>query len=155
MPNGREGRNLERPSVRRATRVLREVLQTSDEFETHMQRELTVNPTDLKAMEHLIQSGPLGATDLARRIGVSTAAMTTVVDRLVAVGHATRTAHPTDRRGVVIVPKPESVERAMAALMPVVRGIDAVLDEFDDEEQRVITAYLDRVLEVYRNQLPE
>jgi hypothetical protein len=33
-------------------------------------------------------------------------------------------------------------------------GIDGVLDEFEEDEQAVITAYLERVLEVYRAQLP-
>ena len=104
-------------------------------------------------MEHLIQSGPLGATELARRIGVSSAATTAVVDRLVSLGHATRIPNPEDRRGVVIVPKPESVARTMAALMPMILGIDAVLDEFGERDQGVITSYLERVLEVYREQL--
>lgn len=143
-----------RPRVRRATELIREFLDVSEEFEAHVGRELTVNPTDLQAMQHLIMSGPLGPTDLSRRLGISTAATTAVVDRLVAVGHASRTQHPTDRRGVVIVPNPASVQRAMSTLMPMIMGIDGVLDEFEEDEQAVITAYLERVLEVYRAQLP-
>jgi len=155
MSNGNEAQRPGERAIRPATRALRQVLETSEEFEVLLQRRLTVNPTDLKAMEHLIQSGPLGATELARRIGVSSAATTAVVDRLVAVGHATRVPNPEDRRGVVIVPKPESVARAMAALMPMILGIDAVLDEFGERDQGVITSYLERVLEVYREQLRE
>jgi DNA-binding MarR family transcriptional regulator len=143
-----------RPPVRRATELIREFLDVSEEFEAHVGRELTVNPTDLQAMQHLIMNGPLGPTDLAQRLGISTAATTTVVDRLVAVGHARRTQNPTDRRGVVIVPEPASVDRAMATLMPMIMGIDGVLDEFDADERDTITAYLERVLEVYRAQLP-
>lgn len=143
-----------RPRVRRATELIREFLDVSEEFEAHVGRELTVNPTDLQAMQHLIMSGPLGPTDLSRRLGISTAATTAVVDRLVAVGHASRTQHPTDRRGVVIVPNPASVQRAMSTLMPMIMGIDGVLDEFEEDDQAVITAYLERVLEVYRAQLP-
>ena len=143
-----------RPRVRRATELIREFLDVSEEFEAHVGRELTVNPTDLQAMQHLIMSGPLGPTDLSRRLGISTAATTAVVDRLVAVGHASRTQHPTDRRGVVIVPNPASVQRAMSTLMPMIMGIDGVIDEFEEDDQAVITAYLERVLEVYRAQLP-
>lgn len=143
-----------RVQARRPTQLIREFLTLSEEFEAHLGRELTVNPTDLQAMQHLIMGGPLGPTELSRRLGISTAATTAVVDRLVAVGHATRTQHPTDRRGVVIVPNPSSVARAMSALMPVIQGIDDVLDEFDAEEQDVITAYLERILEVYRAGFP-
>lgn len=139
---------------RRATELVREIVEVSEEFEAHVGRELTVNPTDLQAMEHLITSGPLGPTELARRLGVSTAATTAVVDRLVGLGHATRTQHPTDRRGVVVVPSPASVQRAMGTLMPMIMGIDGVLDNFTDEEQAVITDYLDRVVVAFRAQLP-
>lgn len=142
-----------RIGVRRPTELIREVREVSQEFELHVGRQLTVNPTDLQAMEHLIQSGPLGPTELARRLGISTAAVTSVVDRLTALGHATRTQHPTDRRGVVVVPSPASVTRAMGALIPMIRGIDGVLDDFDDDQQATITAYLEQVLSVYRDQL--
>jgi len=142
-----------RMGVRRATELIREVREVSQEFELHVGRQLTVNPTDLQAMEHLIQSGPLGPTELARRLGISTAAVTAVVDRLVALGHVTRTQHPTDRRGIVVVPAPASVTRAMEALIPMIRGIDGVLDDFEPDEQATITAYLEQVLSVYRAQM--
>ena len=145
--------DVPRLGVRRATELIREVREVSQEFELHVGRQLTVNPTDLQAMEHLIQSGPLGPTELARRLGISTAAVTAVVDRLVALGHVTRTQHPTDRRGIVVVPAPASVTRAMEALIPMIRGIDGVLDDFEPDEQATITAYLEQVLSVYRAQM--
>jgi DNA-binding MarR family transcriptional regulator len=134
---------------------MRDILDVSEEFEAHLGRELTVNSTDLKAMEHLIMSGPLGPTELARRLGISTAAVTSVVDRLESLGHASRTQHPTDRRGVVVVPSPASVRRAMGALMPMIMGIDGVLDDFTETQQAVIEDYLTRVVTAYRQQLPD
>jgi DNA-binding MarR family transcriptional regulator len=114
-----------------------------------------VNATDLEAMEHLIMHGPLPPTELSRRLNISTAAVTAVIDRLIGVGHVTRAQHPTDRRSVVVVPNPRSVETAMATLMPMIMGIDRVLDEFDDTEKTVIERYLNRVVMTYRDQLPE
>jgi len=136
--------------ARAATRALREILDVSREFEGRLGRELTVNPTDLSAMEHLILAGPTGPSELARRLRITPPAATAVVDRLEALGHVTRTTNPADRRGVVVTPAPASVGHAMSILMPMIMGIDAVLDEFDPEEQAVITAYLDRVVEIYR-----
>ncbi len=135
------------------TALLREIIDVTDEFEAHVGRELAVNPTDLQAMEHLIMSGPLSPTELARRLGISTAAVTAVVDRLVAVERVSRAQHPTDRRGVLVVPAPKSIARAMGTLMPMIAGIDGVLDEFSEAEQETIAAYLERVIEVYRAQL--
>jgi len=145
---------LARPQARRPTQLLRDILDTSEEFEQHVGRTLSVNATDLDAMEHLIQSGPLAPTELSRRLNISTAAVTGVIDRLIGVGHVTREQHPTDRRSVVVVPNPRSVETAMATLMPMIMGIDSVLDEFNDEEKDVIERYLNRVVVIYREQLP-
>ena len=141
-------------TARAPTALLRDILDVTGEFEAHVGRELDVNPTDLQAMEHLISSGPPAPTELARRLGISTAAVTAVVDRLVAVDHVSRAKHPTDRRGVLVVPAPNSVAKAMSTLMPMIMGIDQVLDDFSAAEQATIAAYLERVLEVYRAQLP-
>jgi DNA-binding MarR family transcriptional regulator len=143
----------ERPEARPATRALREILEVSEEFSARMGRHLSVNPTDLSAMEHLIMAGPLGPSELARRLGVTPPAVTAVVDRLEALGHVSRTTNPADRRGVVVTPTPGSVAQAMGMLMPMVTDIDAVLDSFSPAEQAVITDYLDRVVAAYREHL--
>lgn len=139
---------------RRPTALLREILQVSDEFESRLARALHVNPTDLQAMEHLIESGPLSPTELSRRLGMSAAAVTTVIDRLEAVGHATRAPHPDDRRALRVAAKPESIRAAMEHLLPMIRDVDGVLDEFDDAERAAVQRYLERVVDVYRNNLP-
>jgi DNA-binding MarR family transcriptional regulator len=138
------------PPVRPATMLLRELLDVSDLFEARLRGHLSVNPTDLEAMEHLLSSGPLGPSELSRRLGISTAATTTAIDRLVGLGHVTRAAHPSDRRGVLVVPTDTSRDSAMALLLPMIMGVDAVLDRFTADEQRIITDYLSAVVEVYR-----
>jgi DNA-binding MarR family transcriptional regulator len=141
-------------SVDEITALLRDFREVTGEFERRLGGQLTVNPTDLEAMEHLIQDGPLTPTELARRLGLTTAAMTTSIDRLTAVGHVTRSPNPADRRGVLVVPAPASVGRAMGMLLPMIMGIDAVLGDFDESERAVIASYLRRVVEVYRQHLP-
>jgi DNA-binding MarR family transcriptional regulator len=151
------GANGSRPTadVHPATILLREILNLTDDFEAHLGSELTVNRTDLEAMEQLIMDGPLSPTQLARRLGVTTAAATTVVDRLIAVGHVTRHPHPSDRRAVLVVPNPDSVAKAMGTLMPMIMGIDSAIAGFDETERATITAYLAAVADVYRAQLPD
>lgn len=136
--------------TRPATVLLREFIELSEEFERSIAAELDVNPTDLQAMEHLIMAGPLGPTELARRVGISAGAATTSIDRLVALGHVTREPHPTDRRGTLVVPSPTSRDRAMGRLMPMIMGIDGELDGFTEVEQATIARYLERVVERLR-----
>jgi DNA-binding MarR family transcriptional regulator len=130
--------------------LLRELLDVSDQFEKALRDELTVNATDLEVMEHILMSGPLAPSELARRLEISTAATTTAVDRLVDLEHVTREPHPTDRRSILVVPTERSRDRAMSVLMPMIYGLDGELDGFTDDEQRTITEYLQRVVDVYR-----
>lgn len=141
--------------VHDTTRLLREFTRLSDDFTLHLGRQLTVNPTDLQAMQHLIMRGPMSPTDLAKALAISTASATVVVDRLTKVGHVSRAPHPTDRRGIVVVPEPESVASAMGVLMPMIMGIDRVIQEFTEEQQQAITDYLRRIVEVYRASIPD
>ncbi len=140
--------------VHESTALLRLILRISEDFTGYLGEQLTVNPTDLAAMQHLIMDGPMSPTQLARKLKLSTAATTVVADRLTKVGHVTRAPHPTDRRAIIIKPAEESVAKAMGTLMPMVMGIDQVIQEFNAEEQEAITRYLHRVVEVYRASLP-
>lgn len=137
-----------RPRV--PTVQLRALQQLNEEFSRHLRDRLTVNATDLDAMVHLVQSGPLSPGELARRLDLSGAAVTTVVDRLEAVGHAQRERHPSDRRGVLVVPSEESVRRALDVIRPMAARLDAVLDGFTPEEHDVVARYLAAIIDSYR-----
>jgi DNA-binding MarR family transcriptional regulator len=132
---------------------LREFVVLSRAFERQVGQALAVNPTDLSAMEHLITAGSLTPSELSRRLDISTAATTLVVDRLVALGHARREAHTSDRRKVVVLPAAKSVEKAVGALMPVIGGVATVTRDLPAEEREVIAGFLSRVLDVYRGAL--
>ena len=133
---------------------LQEIVQLSRAFEAHLGEQLTVNPTDLAAMEQLIMSGPLGPSELARRLMITPPAVTAGVYRVEELGHATRETNPDDRRAVVVTPAPASVQKAMSILMPMISDVDATLDGFDAEQQAVIAQYLERVVAAYRDHLP-
>jgi DNA-binding MarR family transcriptional regulator len=135
--------------VRPATALVRALFSAGTEFEKSLQHELSVNPTGLDAMGHLVMSGPLSPGELSRRLDLTTAATTAAIDRLVALGHVTRAPHPTDRRSLLVVPTEASVHRAMSHLAPMIASVDAVLDDFSEDEQAVIARYLERVVASY------
>ena len=132
---------------------LREFIMLSRAFERQMGEALAVNPTDLSAMEHLIAAGSLTPSELARRLDISTAATTLVVDRLVGVGHAHRDPHVSDRRKVVVTPAPASVARAVQELMPVIGRVATLARGLSPEERVVISRFLGQVLDIYRDSL--
>lgn len=136
-----------------ATLLLREILRLTKSMELDMGAALGTNPTDFAAMQHLMESGPLSPGELARRLGVTTAAVTGVIDRLEGLSHARREPDPDDRRRLLVVPEPASVRRALDRLLPLTRGAQAVLDDLDEGERAVVTRYLEGIAAVYREQL--
>ncbi|MFC8598640.1 MULTISPECIES: MarR family winged helix-turn-helix transcriptional regulator [unclassified Isoptericola] len=69
-------------------------------------RDMNMNLTDLRALQHAIaceeRGEPATPRGLAEYLAISTASTTKLLDRLVASGHLQRHAHPTDRRSVVV-----------------------------------------------------
>lgn len=63
---------------------------------------LGVSATDMKCHSILMQTGPITAGELAERTGLTTGAITGVIDRLEKAGLARRVADANDRRRVVV-----------------------------------------------------
>lgn len=133
---------------------LRQIASLSTQFQKHVGHSLSVNDTDLSAMEHLMTSGPLTPTDLARRLGISTAAATVMVDRLTALGHVHREPHSHDRRKVVVVPTPASVQAAFETLAPMFSGVARVTAQLPAADHVVVTKFLSEVIGVFRAAIP-
>lgn len=132
------------------TSLVRQLLVASAEFRRALADVLSVNDTDLAAMEHLIQRGPSAPTELAAHLGVSSATVTVVVDRLVRAGHVTRRRHATDRRSLVVVPNEQSVAKAVAVIGALATDVDRMLDTFSPADQATISSYLRQVVTITR-----
>lgn len=74
--------------------------------------EMKLGDNDMKAMRFIIMSTNQGNTVtpgmIAEHLSISTASTTKLLDRLAVAGHITRSAHPTDRRAVVITVNPHA-----------------------------------------------
>jgi MarR family 2-MHQ and catechol resistance regulon transcriptional repressor len=61
-----------------------------------------VGLSDFGVMELLLHKGPQPVNEIGRRIGLTSGAITTAVDRLESCKLVTREAHPSDRRARVV-----------------------------------------------------
>ena len=71
---------------------------------------LEVNRTDLRCMDIIQRRGGASAGELAREAGLTTGAVTSVIDRLERAGYAARDADPQDRRRVLVRLTPKAME---------------------------------------------
>jgi DNA-binding MarR family transcriptional regulator len=89
-----------------------------DEMDDAATRALGINRTDGRCLDIIDREGPLTAGQLAERAGLTTAAVTTVLDRLEQAGYARRTRDEGDRRRVLVEVTPLMRERAAAIWGP-------------------------------------
>jgi DNA-binding MarR family transcriptional regulator len=77
---------------------------------------LSMNVTDHKCAWILVRDGPITAGELARCTGLTTGAITGVIDRLEKAGFARRVRDAGDRRRVIIEPDLKRIERRIGTL---------------------------------------
>jgi DNA-binding MarR family transcriptional regulator len=84
----------------------------TDRFDQAVADALGLNRTDMRCMDFLDRAGPLTAGQLADATGLTTGAMTTVIDRLERSGIARRVRDGSDRRRVLVELMPHVRQRA-------------------------------------------
>jgi DNA-binding MarR family transcriptional regulator/ketosteroid isomerase-like protein len=103
---------------------------------------LGVNLTELVCMGVLSITGPITAGRLAQLTGLTTGAITGVVDRLVKVGYVTRAQDPADRRRVIIEPRQQAGIEIAPLFMPMLQKVSEAVDSYDDRELAAIVDYV-------------
>ena len=82
-----------------------------DQLDDAACRALGINRTDGRCLDVIDREGPVPAGRLAEASGLTTAAVTAVIDRLEKAGYARRAADPDDRRRVLVELTPLAHER--------------------------------------------
>jgi DNA-binding MarR family transcriptional regulator len=104
-----------------------------------------LNSTDLKCLDLARNERQLTAGRLAELTGMSTSAITTVLDRLERAGVIERTADPADRRKVIVTPTDRHEEARAAVFTELGERFGAVLGDYDDRQLELMTEFLRRL----------
>ena len=106
--------------------------------------EAGLNSTDFASLCLLLLHGPTPAGRLAELTGLTTGAVTGLVDRLEQTGLVRREVDPNDRRKVIVVADAKRVERDIFPHFPSLQRAAAAsfYDDFTVAELKVITAFL-------------
>ena len=109
-----------------------------------------LSANDFRALVHVMvaesDGAPLTQSQLGQRVGVSGAAITYLVDRMVESGHLRRAAHPSDRRKVLLRYADHGSSVARQFFTPLGRHSGSAMDEFTEAElttaHRVLNALI-------------
>ncbi len=139
--------------IREISNRLRTTTQRATQMNVTAAGLIGVNPTDLHCIQ-LLQHGPLTAGELARRTGLTTASITTVIDRLERARFVARTRDPVDRRRVVVELQPERVSSdVVPVFLPVVRAWQELMTDYDERDLSLIADFLGKVEQAIDNEV--
>jgi DNA-binding MarR family transcriptional regulator len=112
-------------------------------FDEAARSRLGVNATDLRCLDIIQRLDGVTAGELAREAGLTTGAVTSVIDRLERAGYAKREADPSDRRKVLVRMTPAAFEAVYSIWGPETR-------EYMDQFSRLPREHLEAFVEFMR-----
>ena len=121
--------------------ALQELVDVAGQVPHDVARAAGLSTSELHSLRHLMDT-PMGPGDLARALGVTSAASSGVVDRLVARGHAERRPHPDDGRRTQVLITDSGRAEVYTRLAPMFAALAALDSGFDEHEREVVERYL-------------
>lgn len=106
---------------------------------------LALHVTDLRCLQALAEAGQATAGELAERTGLTTGAVTRLVDRLVAAGWVRREHDTADRRKVIVTPVAEKVATIGPLYAGVAAGWKEIVSHYDDAELALVLDLFERL----------
>jgi len=121
--------------------ALQELVEVSETVPAVVARKAGLSTSELHSLRHLMR-GPIGPVDLAKVLGVTSAASSGVVDRLVGHGHAERRSHPGDGRRTEVVITDSGRAEVLARMTPMFESLAALDATLSEADRAVVERYL-------------
>lgn len=131
---------------REVLRALRDFVVADEEMRRATGRRMALGVSDVRATRFVMtacsEGVPVTPRDVARHLGLTTAATTTVLDRLVEAGHVERRPHPTDGRSKVLVVTDHARQEAHGLLGGLHDEMRAAAAAVPEEARPALLAFL-------------
>jgi DNA-binding MarR family transcriptional regulator len=134
-------------------RAIREVGAISTLYGAAVAGKIGVLPADLESLDILLTRGPLSAGELARASGLTTGAVTGLIDRLARKGFVHRVPDSADRRKVIVDVVPEAVAAVFPHYAGMREGLLTVCERYTPEQLVMIYEFLEANLAAARSEL--
>jgi DNA-binding MarR family transcriptional regulator len=128
-------------------------LGAASDFDEGLAKKLKLSRTDMRCLDLIGRHGPLTAGQLAEEAGLTTGAVTFILDRLEATGMVTRRRDTEDRRRVWVEIVPEAHARLENLQRPVAEEMRRMSQRFAAEELAVVRDYMRQAKEIFQEQM--
>lgn len=126
--------------------ALQRLIDIAEAVPQSVAREAGLSTSELHSLRHL-SAHPMGPVELAKVLGVTSAASSGVVDRLVARGHAERRPDPTDGRRTQVVITDSGRAEVLSRLQPMFAALAQLDNALTDDERLVVERYLNGAID--------
>jgi len=137
-----------------SNRLHRELATAVVSHQEAIARSVGMTAAERKCAGLLAERGRMTPGELAQETGLTTGAITGIVDRLSRAGYAARVAHPTDRRSVIV--EARHADKLMGLMGPPFAALAAAMAKIDarysDEERALILRHLRDTTAVLREE---
>ncbi|MGH8953192.1 MAG: MarR family winged helix-turn-helix transcriptional regulator [Acidimicrobiia bacterium] len=129
--------------LRRLVEAVRASQSASDVLDEAFTNFVGINRTDGRCLDVVDRHGRITAGDLAREVGLTTGAVTAVVDRMEAAGLMKRGSDPDDRRKVLIELTSEAKSLAADVYGPLAHSTRPLLESLSDQEVLTLIGFFE------------
>jgi len=133
---------------------LREYLGAADMYDEAVAQSMGLRRTDLRCVDLIVRRGTMTAGALAEATGLTTGAVTFLLDRLEHAGVVRRRRDTEDRRRVLVELVPSAAHRARRIHEPVIAEMQALAGRHRAEELEIIRDFLRGARRVYEVHAP-
>ena len=130
-----------------AERLMLAMRRTSAASVLHSQaiaKRIGINSTDLESLDLILMSGSATAGEIGRRTGLTSGAVTGLIDRLERLELVERTADPNDRRKVLVKVRPDKIAPLAVHFAPMEKAMRDLLAGYTREQLKVIADFTER-----------
>jgi DNA-binding MarR family transcriptional regulator len=124
----------------------------TDAYDEAVATALGLNRTDFRCLDILSTEGTLTAGRLAELMGLTSGAMTSVLDRLEAAGYARRIRDTDDRRRVHVELTPKMHESAGPYYQPLFEMSAKLYARYSDEQLELLLDFLETAAELFEGE---
>src|SRR5215216_3398264 len=116
-------------------------------------RKVGVNSSDLECLDLILLNGPSTAGEIARRTGLTSGAVTGLIDRLERLGLVERMADAHDRRKVLV--HEDKIAPIGALFAPMEKSMQGLLAGYSRDELRTLLDFAERAGEFMLTRVAE
>ena len=125
-------------------------LGAASDFDERLAKKLKLSRTDMRCLDLISRLGPMTAGRLAEESGLTTGAVTFILDRLEQSGMVTRRRDTEDRRRVWVDIVPEARQLLEVLQQPVAEEMRQVAQRFRADELAIVRDFMRQAKEVFQ-----